>query len=94
MENFDLEKFKNYVNTYDEQVGHKSYSEKTIILDFLYGIGISINSEEYSAADGFKRFKALLLETIEAKCFCGKPVNTKNPDCVTFSLCEEHSDDA
>ena len=33
-------------------------------------------------------------ETREAKCYCGMPVDTTNPDCVYFSLCEEHADDA
>jgi hypothetical protein len=26
-------------------------------------------------------------------CYCGKPIDTTNPDCVTYSLCEEHQYD-
>lgn len=34
------------------------------------------------------------VETITIKkCYCGKPVDTKNPDCVDFNLCAEHADD-
>ena len=27
-------------------------------------------------------------------CYCGKPVDLTNPDCIDFKLCEEHADDA
>ena len=27
-------------------------------------------------------------------CYCGNPVDTSNPDCVTFNLCKEHQMDA
>jgi hypothetical protein len=27
-------------------------------------------------------------------CYCGNPVDTSNPDCVMFNLCEEHQMDA
>lgn len=27
-------------------------------------------------------------------CYCGKPVDTTNSDCIEFNLCEDHSDDA
>lgn len=26
-------------------------------------------------------------------CYCGKPVDTSDPDCITYSLCEEHASD-
>ena len=26
-------------------------------------------------------------------CYCGNPVDTSNPDCVTFNLCKEHQMD-
>jgi len=75
MKNFDLEKFKNYVNTYDTQIGFKNYSKETVINDFIYGIGICINEEEYKNADGFKRFKKYLskhfgIEECQNKCNC------------------------
>jgi hypothetical protein len=27
-------------------------------------------------------------------CYCGKPIDTDNPDCVEFKLCEEHAMEA
>jgi len=102
MENFDLEKFKHYVNTYDNQTGHKKYSVRTIIDDFLYGIGICLDEEENKNADGYQRFKKVLLEHLNAvpasevpkKCYCGQPVDATNADCVTFNLCKDHQMDA
>jgi hypothetical protein len=26
-------------------------------------------------------------------CYCGKPIDTTNPDCVMYDLCEEHQFD-
>jgi len=105
MENFDLEKFKDFVNTYDSQPGHKSYSTETVINDFLYGIGICIEDsvgEDFKWADGFKRFKDFLLNHLKAvpnnslpkKCYCGNPVDESNSDCVEFNLCRDHKMDA
>jgi len=34
------------------------------------------------------------IEEVEAKCYCGEPVDTTNPDCVEFNLCKEHQMDA
>lgn len=48
------------------------------------------NSSEYSITD-FGR--AILLEHLNQTCYCGKPVDTSNPDCVEYNLCKEHSDD-
>lgn len=67
MGNFDLEKFKNYVNTYDKQIGHKKYSIKTIIDDFLYGIGICLDEEEYYGAGGYEKFKKVLKQHFDTK---------------------------
>jgi len=65
MENFDLEEFKNYVNTYGNQKGHEKYSEEIIIDDFLYGIGICLN-EKFKYIDGYERFKSKLMEHLNA----------------------------
>jgi hypothetical protein len=102
MKNFDLEKFKNYVNTYDKQVGHEDYEIYTILEDFLYGIGICIDEDKYRCSDGFKKFKEVLVKHLDAvskkelpkKCWCGNPVDQGNPDCVTFNLCRDHASDA
>lgn len=61
MENFNLEKYKDFVNAYDKQIGHDKYSEETILNDFLYGIGICLDEDEYSFGDGFARFRLKLL---------------------------------
>lgn len=51
MNEFDWEKFKEYVNTYPD--GHLDTS--IIIKDMVYGLGICI-SNEYEYSSGFKRF--------------------------------------
>lgn len=97
MENFDLEKFKDYVNTYDKQIGHKGYSKKIIIDDFLYGMGICFDEEKYKHATGYSEFKKVIMEHLNAvpesmvpkKCSCGNLVNTEDFDCVTYSLCKD-----
>jgi hypothetical protein len=30
----------------------------------------------------------------DKKCYCGKPVDETNPDCVLYNLCEDHANDA
>ena len=67
MSDFDYEKFKDYVNTYDKQIGYKSYSEETIINDMLYGIGICLDEDEYKFGDGYARFRIKLLDIIKKK---------------------------
>jgi len=101
MENFDLEKFKNYVNTYDKQMGHKKYSVKTIIDDFLYGIGICLD-EDNEHAQGYRKFKEELSKHLNAvpdseitkKCYYRNTVDITNPDCEAFSLCKDHASDS
>lgn len=102
MKKFDLDKFKNYVNTYDKQPGHEDYSVETIINDFLYGIGICLDEDKFSFSNGFDEFKKMLIKHIEGepkqerrtKCWCGNPINEDNPDCVAFNLCKDHATDA
>ncbi len=67
MKNFNLTKFKDYVNTYDSQLGHKDYEVRTIIDDFLYGIGICLNEDEYKNADGYQRFQEVIIKHLDAK---------------------------
>lgn len=54
---------KEYVNTYDKQLGYKDYSEDTFINDILYGIGISLN-DKYQMGNGFLLFKQRLRDLI------------------------------
>jgi len=67
MSDFDFKKYKEFVNTYDDQVGFTSYSEETIINDMLYGIGICLDDDEYGFADGYARFRIKLLGIINKK---------------------------
>jgi len=79
-------------------MGHKKYSVKTIIDDFLYGIGICLDEEGFENADGYRKFKEKLMEHLDAvpasevpkKCYCGQPVDTTNQDCVDYNLCSDH----
>lgn len=67
MKNFNLEKFKEYVNTYEKQTGHKDYSKETVIDDFVYGIGLCMDEEKYKHAGGYAKFKEKLLDYFLAK---------------------------
>lgn len=57
----DLEYFKKYVETYSKN--NFNYNE-TFIRDMIYGIGISVDSDKYKMADGFRKFEDLLLDEI------------------------------
>ena len=57
----DLEYFKNYVETYSYT--QFQYNE-TFIKDMIYGIGLSIDGENFKMADGYKRFEEFLLNEI------------------------------
>ena len=56
---FDMQKFKEYVNTYDQRK-HGLDNDDTIVKDMLYGIGLCLNKKEFEFADGFKKFKTLI----------------------------------
>ncbi len=52
--NFNWEKFKEYVNTYD--VKQHSANDKCTFEDMLYGLANAIDSK-YRGANGYKQFK-------------------------------------
>lgn len=54
--NFDLAHFKEYVRTYGEKENTDMYSNETIVKDILYGVGISLNKEDYKERTGFMKF--------------------------------------
>lgn len=56
---FDMEKFKEYVNTYDKCKNGLD-NDDTIVKDMLYGIGLCLNKKEFEFADGFKKFKTFI----------------------------------
>jgi hypothetical protein len=60
---FDFEKFKEYVNTYDPH-RHGLGSDNTIVKDMVYGLGIALDEKKYSMADGFKKFVKHLVKII------------------------------
>ena len=55
MNKFDFKRFKEYINSYPEEEINL-FSDKSTILDILYGIGISLNGDEYVFSDGFIKF--------------------------------------
>ena len=56
---FDMQKFKEYVQTYDAKKNGLD-NDDTIVKDMLYGIGLSLNKKEFEFADGFKKFKTFI----------------------------------
>jgi len=56
---FDMQKFKEYVQTYNANKDGLDNNE-TIVKDMLYGIGLCLNKKEFKYADGFKKFKVFL----------------------------------
>lgn len=55
---------KNYMDTYDRQVGYLDYSDDTIINDVLYGLGVALGGKKHMFADGFARWKAVLRQKL------------------------------
>jgi len=60
---FDWEKFKNYVDTYDPKK-HGLNNPETIMKDMIYGLGISLDEEEFRFSDGYKKFVQYLKDKI------------------------------
>jgi hypothetical protein len=56
---FDMEKFKEYVATYD-QSKHGLDKPNVIVKDMIYVIGICVDEKEFSFADGYKKFTTFL----------------------------------
>ena len=56
---FDMQKFKDYVQTYDAKKNGLD-NDDTIVKDMLYGIGLCLNKKEFEYADGFKKFKTFI----------------------------------
>ena len=53
-----------YMATYDKQYGYLDYRTETLIDDVLYGLGAALNAD-YQYADGFRKFKARLVEAYQ-----------------------------
>ena len=61
-----VKSLQDYWNTYPNQEHYEDYTPNIIIEDALYGLGIALNKEEYSYAQGFDKFKKLLKEHLNA----------------------------
>ena len=57
----DLKYFKKYVRSYNEN--DFEYNE-TFIRDMLYGIGLSVDKDNFKMANGFRKFEDLLLDEV------------------------------
>lgn len=55
-----------YIRTYDSQPGYENYDKKTYLNDMLYGIGVSMNPDQYQYAGGFAKFKEALMRFLDA----------------------------
>lgn len=60
---FDWPKFIEYVNTYDPKIDGNN-NNKTIIHDILFGIGLSLDQENFEFYDGYEKFKKFLKEIL------------------------------
>ena len=56
---FDIEKFKDYVATYDKSEQGLDTAD-VIVKDMIYGIGICVDEKEFSFANGYNKFTAFL----------------------------------
>ena len=56
---FDMQKFKEYVQTYDAKK-HGLDNDDTIVKDMLYGVGLCLNKKEFQYFDGFSKFKIFI----------------------------------
>jgi len=56
-----------YMGTYHQQRLYEDYTDKTIIDDVLYGLGIALNPDEYKFASGYDKFKKVLIEHLQSK---------------------------
>jgi hypothetical protein len=56
-----VKRFQEYVETYTSQAYYKNYSDTIFLDDMVYGIGLALDDAGYKGADGYDKFKALLL---------------------------------
>jgi len=61
-----VKKLQHYFATYDQQSGYDTYSDRILIDDVLYGLGMILDEKEYSFALGFDKFKKKLWEHLGA----------------------------
>lgn len=60
-----IEYLKNYMDTYDKQFGYMDYRDECVIDDVLYGLGVALDKDAHSFANGFRVFKTKLLAHLQ-----------------------------
>jgi len=56
-----IEYLQNYINSYPEQSCYLDYIDQTIIDDMLYGLGVALYGDECKFANGYDKFKQILM---------------------------------
>jgi hypothetical protein len=63
-----IDYLKNYITAYDKQAQWEEYSERTILDDMLYGLGVALRGDNQETgagwAPGYIRWKKLLVSTL------------------------------
>lgn len=59
-----VQNLQKYVVTYHKQAGYLEYTDTIFIDDMLYGIGIALEPDLHSFANGYEIWKAKLREHI------------------------------
>lgn len=54
-----------YMETYDQQHGYENYTDRTLINDVLYGLGVALNPNEHQFANGFDKWKMELIDFLK-----------------------------
>ena len=55
-----------YMGTYEAQTGCLNYTDKTLIDDVLYGLGVALEPAQYEYANGYDAWKDKLREHLAA----------------------------
>jgi hypothetical protein len=56
-----------YVGSYDKQSGYTDYTDKTLIDDMLYGLGLAMDPKAHNGADGYEAFREVLQRHLVAE---------------------------
>ncbi len=59
---------RDYMATYEAQAGCLNYTDKTLIDDVLYGLGVALDPRLYQYASGYSAWKEKLREHLAVDC--------------------------
>ena len=62
-----VKRLQKYMAAYTKQVEFHDITNKTLIDDVLYGLGVALGPKRYEFNNGFRLFKARLLKHLQAK---------------------------